>query len=125
MVRVRPVNNGFYRIQNRASGTYLDLNNGDNMNGTKVQGWRRSGTAGAQKWGFCRAFNEGGVDWFIVWNWQSGTVLDLNNGSNRNGTAVQGWDQSKNWVGAQLWRVDGAGGEYFTCVPYHDNVNPS
>ena len=110
---VLPSNGGLYYIKNAASGTQLDLNNGSFDNGTKVQGWGSADNEN-QKWTFRLAEMAGNDQWWFIECRASMTRLDLNNGSNRNGTKVQGWDPA--WSANQMWKLIDEGGNRYRSV---------
>ena len=92
-----------YMILNVASYTVVDLDNGGRGNGTKIQGWDpvwRSDKIKAQIW----KFSSEDSGYYKLFNEASGTCMDLDNGSPKNGTSIQGWGSSK--VDAQLWKFD-------------------
>lgn len=104
-----PNDGDHYIIINAASNSCLDLNNGSKSNGTSVQGWGqdfRSDKIKNQIWRMRR--EDRNSPFFKLFNKASDTVLDLNDGSDGNGTKIQGWGSAD--VENQLWQFEKATG---------------
>ena len=75
-----PVDKHIYRIANKASKTYLDLNNGSPDNGEKIQGWSKAPSNDvALNQQFRLAIVQSGTG-NTVWNVQnlrSGTYMEM------------------------------------------------
>jgi len=94
-----------YTIQNKAGNTFADLNGGNPGNGTSVTGFQDGSNrvdAFNQRWFISPIDGKPGV--YVVVNLRGGSVLDLDNGSSGNGTAIQGWQFNPN-AGDQQWRI--------------------
>jgi len=97
-----------YVIQNKKSGTFLDLDNGSSANGTKVQGWENLSTqqyAPNQQWLISQVGGTSGL--YTLRNMSGGTFLDLTGGSSDNGTQIQCWEQNAGSPDApnQQWNI--------------------
>jgi len=101
-----------YLIVNKATGTAIDLSNGETANGTRIQGWTshtRSTEFFNQLWL---------IDWvpshgyYTVRNVRSNTYMDLSGGSIQYGTDVQGWVGNNSL--AQRWWINGDDEEGYT-----------
>jgi hypothetical protein len=96
-----------WKLENVQSGTLLDLTEGNRGNGTRIQGWSGSTTSADNKnqlWRLVTADTGGRV--VIIQNIGTGTLVDLKEGNNRNGTQVQAWEgRVENQNPNQLWRV--------------------
>jgi hypothetical protein len=121
-----------YVIQNKGSGTFLDLDNGSPANGTKVQGWENLSTqqfAPNQQWLISQVSGSSGV--YTLRNMSGGTFLDLTGGSSVNGTQIQCWEQNggsnQQWniFTAEVngfWRIQNAGAKTVVDI---DSGNPA
>ncbi|KAI1396500.1 carbohydrate-binding module family 13 protein [Hypoxylon fuscum] len=93
-------------IRNVHTNTNMDLYNGGNDNGAKINGWAggEATTNDHQLWRLVTADTNGRV--FMIQNVGTGTYVDLLNGNSANSTQIGGWAgdiQSKN--PHQLWRI--------------------
>ncbi|KAL7624868.1 hypothetical protein AAE478_004082 [Parahypoxylon ruwenzoriense] len=94
-------------IRNVKSDTNVDLYNGGEGNGTRINGWAGAASKNPnnhQLWRLVTADTKGRV--FMIQNVGTGTYVDLLNGNSANGTQISGWAgnvESKN--PHQLWRV--------------------
>lgn len=77
---------------------------GSSTDGTKVQGWEKltSELTYDQQWLISEVSGSTGV--YTLRNLRSGTYLDLNEGSNTDGTKVQGWEMISDDK-AQQWTI--------------------
>jgi hypothetical protein len=90
---------GFYELENMATGKMLDVASGGRENGTNVQIWERNGTA-AQRW----IVQMNGRGNYILRAEGSGKALDVLNGRMENMGNVQIWDV--NGTAAQMWKIE-------------------
>ncbi|KAK3319436.1 ricin B lectin domain-containing protein [Apodospora peruviana] len=95
---------GAWVLRNVAANTVLDLNCGDDNDGTRLQGWEYTGAGnGNQEWMIItKEYNN--TSRCIIQNTASYTVADMAGGNRSNGTPIIGWHRD-GWNGNQLWRM--------------------
>lgn len=81
---------GTYKIQNRNSGLYMDVENNSTDNNAKVVQYSNEGNEHSQFWQVEEVSTGSGV--YIIRNYRSGKVMDIVEGNTESGSAVQQYD---------------------------------
>ena len=98
--------NAEYMILNANGRSLVDLYQGNKANNTKVVGWspHLQSNFDNQIWKVKFTEKDGsGNQWCTLTNRQSGTALDLENGTAANGTQVQGYQPTGSNI--QQWMI--------------------
>lgn len=105
------INNGYYKILNRASGKSIDVSGGGGGDGTPLVQWGDGGST-SEQWYFQNA----GDDHYRILNRATNRSIDVNGGgSNRNnGVQIVQWGNGS--APSENWRLQDVGGGYYKIV---------
>ena len=108
---------GLYKLQNRNSGLYMDVNNNSTENNANVVVFADEQGDPSQFW----QFTEVGEGIYSIKNYRSGKVLDIMDNSTDNGAVVQQYDDYSA-ANQQFILLDAADGYYYLAASHSGKV---